>query len=67
MEGWWYVVGNPYFAVTGADGHYSIVNVPPGNYTLQVWQEKLGTMTRKVTIAAGKSVSADFTMKTRKE
>jgi hypothetical protein len=32
-----------------------------------VWQEKLATMTRKVTIAVGKSVSADFTMKTRKE
>ena len=67
MEGWWYVTGNPYYAVTDAAGHYSIGNVPPGNYTLQVWQEKLGTMTRKVTIAVGKSVSADFTMKTRKE
>jgi hypothetical protein len=67
MDGWWYVTGNPYFAVTGADGHFSIANVPPGVYTLQVWQEKLGTMSRKVTVPAGKSVTADFTMKAAKD
>jgi hypothetical protein len=67
MDGWWYVTGNPYFAVTGADGHFSIANVPPGDYTLQVWQEKLGTMSRKVTVPAGKSVTADFTMKAAKD
>lgn len=66
MEGWWYVVGNPYYAVTGADGHFTIANVPPGNYTLQVWQEKLGTTTRKVTVAAGAPVRVDFTMTAKK-
>ncbi len=66
MEGWWYATGNPYYAVTGADGRYSIANVPPGSYTLQVWQEKLGTMSRKVTVPGGKSVIADFTMKPRR-
>ena len=63
MEGWWYVTANPYYAVTDASGHFSIANIPPGTYTLQVWQEKLGTMTHKVTVAAGKSITADFTMK----
>jgi plastocyanin len=67
MEGWWYAVGNPYYAVTDADGQFSIANVPPGNYTLQVWQEKLGTMTRKVAVAPGKSVTADFTMQLKKD
>jgi plastocyanin len=67
MEGWWYVVGNPYYAVTDARGHFSIANVPPGTYKLQVWQEKLGTMTHKVTVAAGKSTSADFSMKLKKD
>ncbi|TIX37701.1 MAG: hypothetical protein E5V19_08175, partial [Mesorhizobium sp.] len=34
MEGWVYVVDNPYYAVTGADGKFSITDVPPGNYKL---------------------------------
>ena len=34
MEGWIYVVDNPYYAVTGADGKFTITDVPPGNYKL---------------------------------
>jgi plastocyanin len=67
MEGWWYVVGNPYFAVTDAAGHFTIANVPPGTYTLQVWQEKLGVISQKVTVVAGARVTADFTMKPQKD
>lgn len=67
MDGWWYVVDNPYYAITDARGHFSIANVPPGTYSLQVWQEKLGTMTRKVTVTADKSVSASFSMKPGKD
>ena len=33
-QGWIYVVDNPYYAITGADGKFSITDVPPGNYTL---------------------------------
>ena len=67
MEGWWYVVANPYYAITNAHGRFSIANVPPGTYTLQVWQEKLGTMTQKVTVAADQTSSADFSMKLKKD
>jgi hypothetical protein len=67
MEGWWYAVGNPYYAVTDAAGHFTIANVPPGTYRLRVWQEKLGELTRKVTVAAGKPITVDFTMKARKD
>jgi plastocyanin len=67
MHGWWYVVDNPYYAVTNADGRFSIANVPPGSYTLRVWQEKLGTMTQKVTVSAGKSITSDFIMKMKQD
>jgi plastocyanin len=67
MNGWWYAVDNPYYAVTDASGHFTIPNVPPGNYKLRVWQEKLGTMTQRVTVAADKPVTADFTMKVKKD
>lgn len=63
MQGWWYATANPYYAVTGADGKYTIKNVPPGSYTLEVWQEKLGVAKRPVTVGKGASVKADFTLK----
>ena len=42
MEGWVYVVDNPYYAITGADGKFSITDVPPGNYTLVAVQPYTG-------------------------
>jgi plastocyanin len=67
MEGWWYAVGNPYYAVTDAKGDFTIANVPPGSYTLRVWQEKLGEISHKVTVLSGAPVTADFTMKAHKD
>jgi hypothetical protein len=61
MEGWWYATSNPYYAITDAQGHYKISDVPAGTYTMQVWQEKLGVLTRQVTVNAKKAVTANFT------
>lgn len=62
MQGWWYVAANPYYSVTGADGQFALTEVPPGTYTVRVWQEKLGTQERKVTVAPGQTVKVDFTL-----
>jgi hypothetical protein len=62
MHGWWFVAGNPYYALTDEGGNFTIKDVPPGTYTLELWQEKLGTETRKVTVEPGKTVIVDFTM-----
>jgi len=55
------VVGhNPYFAVSDDAGHFEIPNVPPGKYTLEAWQESLGTKTATVEVKAGQTAQASF-------
>jgi len=53
------VMTHPYFDVTGKDGAYSI-KVPPGTYTVEAWQEKLGTTTKQVTVGDGETATVDF-------
>jgi plastocyanin len=63
MAAWIVVSDHPYVAVTDEKGNFKIENVPPGSYTLEVWQETLGTTTQQVTVKAGETVSASFTLK----
>ncbi len=63
MKGYIAVFKHPYFSVTDKEGTFDIKDLPPGTYTITAWQEKLGTQTQKVTIAAGESKSLDFTFK----
>lgn len=60
------VLENPYFFLTGKDGVFKIENVPAGTYKLSAWHERLRTITKDVTIEAGKTTSVDFQMKKRK-
>ena len=57
MEGWIIVADNPYFAQTGADGTFTIGDVPPGSYTMVVWQEHTGELEVPVTVKAKETVS----------
>jgi len=50
MRAWVVVADHPFYAVTGANGEFVLDNVPPGKYTLKIWQETLGTVTREVTV-----------------
>lgn len=65
MTGYLLVTDNPFFAVTGADGSFSIPNVPPGEYTVEAWHEKLGTKQAKVTVAAGKPAELKLELATK--
>jgi hypothetical protein len=64
MHGWHVVVKGPY-GTTDNNGNFTVDNVPPGSYTLTAWQEEYGTQTQKVTVAAGKPATADFTFKAK--
>ena len=50
MLGWVVVAAHPFYAVTGADGQFSFDNLPPGQYKLQVWHERLGTVPATVMV-----------------
>jgi hypothetical protein len=63
MRAWIGVVDHPYFAVTGTDGAFTLRNVPPGTYTVAVWQEKLGTEEQTVTVAPSGDAELNFTIK----
>lgn len=59
MTGYVLVTNNALFAVTGADGKFSIKNVPAGTYTIEAWHEKFGTKTATVTVAPDKTANVD--------
>jgi plastocyanin len=55
------VLSHPYFAVTGADGSFSIKNLPPGDYTVVAVHEKFGEQTVQVKVGPKMDSDARFT------
>ncbi|HVO31941.1 MAG TPA: TonB-dependent receptor [bacterium] len=64
MTGYVIVTRNPFFAITGADGTNTLA-VPPGTWTLEAWQETLGTTTAGVSVVAGKTTEVAFHFRPR--
>lgn len=63
MQGFVVVVETPYFAVSKADGSYSIKNVPAGKYTLTIWHEKLKGSPVEVTVPESGDATVNFDIK----
>ena len=57
MKGWIGVVDHPGFAVTAADGRWRIAGLPPGEYELEVWHERLGTRRTTVSVSEGETTA----------
>jgi hypothetical protein len=56
------VLDNPYFTIPEMDGTFEIANVPPGQYTLVGWHERVGERTATVRVERGKAVSVDLSL-----
>jgi len=54
MAAWVAVLTHPHFAVTGADGAFTLAGLPPGSYVLEAWHPVLGRRTAKVKVPKGK-------------
>jgi Carboxypeptidase regulatory-like domain len=63
MHGYFAVMSTPHYAVTGADGSFTIAGLPPGKYTLTAWQEHMGTQTADVTITGSETQKVNFVFK----
>jgi len=50
----------PHFAETGADGAYTLANVPDGDYTITAWHEGKKTQSKKITVKG--DTTADITL-----
>lgn len=56
------VLPHPFFSVSGADGTYTIPNLPAGDYTIEVWHARLGRARQEIHLGAEESKTLDFSI-----
>jgi len=65
MVGWVVVAAHRYYAITGADGQFTFDGLPPGQYKLSVWHERLGTVEASAAVDGGQPRPLTIEMKAR--
>lgn len=60
MSGVILVLDNPFFATPDAAGRFVIDGVPPGDYSIVGWHERIKPVVRHVTVTAGGTAHVDF-------
>lgn len=63
MWAWLIVSEHPYVAVTDAQGHFEIKDVPAGSYKVEIWHEKLGKEMKEVSLKPGNTTVLDLTLR----
>ncbi|MDH4152274.1 MAG: carboxypeptidase regulatory-like domain-containing protein [Nitrospira sp.] len=60
MQNWGYAIDNPYYAVTGPNGTFTIGDLPVGTYRIKAWHPTLGTQEREITVKPQEALMVDF-------
>lgn len=61
MKAYLGVFDHPYFALSATDGSFALKNLPPGEYTIEAWHERLGTRSQKVSLGAKETKEVELT------
>jgi plastocyanin len=56
------VFDHPYFTIPSDDGSYELPNVPPGEYTLVGWHERVGERTTAIRVERGRTAAIDLSL-----
>ena len=67
MSAWIIVAEHPYYTVTDSAGEFNLTGVPPGTYTLNIWQELLGEKSVQVTVKPGKAAERNYSFEVPKK
>lgn len=62
MRGWVYVTDD-IGVVTGRDGRFELSGISPGSYELTVWHERFEGQGKRVTVSAGSTAEASFSLR----
>jgi plastocyanin len=62
MSGYWISTDQPYVAVTDAQGKFTIADLPPGDYDVEIWHPTLGKKMEKASITAGGDTNVSWTL-----
>lgn len=55
-----FMVDNPYYAISDAEGNFTLKDIPPGTYDILAWHPFIPTQKGTVTIEEGKDAKIDF-------
>jgi hypothetical protein len=63
MSAYIVITGEPYYALTDADGNFTIESIPAGNYEIEVWHEWLSKHREPVIVKEGETEPVTITLK----
>jgi plastocyanin len=56
------VLDHPYFTVPETDGAFELPNIPPGEYTIVGWHERVGERSASVRVERGKAATVNLSL-----
>jgi plastocyanin len=56
------VFDHPHFAMPGADGAFTLADVPAGERRISAWHERIGESAKSITVEAGRTARIEFAL-----